>query len=69
VHLEHEEDWHWNAAGHRWPPNVLVEVFPPRCGEMSAGTARLAKPEMHSRVQGAARIALSERGKDILGFA
>lgn len=47
MHLEHEEDWHWNAAGHRLAADALVDVIAPRCGEMSAGTARLAKPETH----------------------
>ena len=47
VHFEHEKDWHWNAAGHRLAADVLADFFAPRCGEMTAGTARLAKPEMH----------------------
>jgi hypothetical protein len=41
VHFEHEEDWHWNAAGHRLAADVLVDFFAPRCGEM---TARAAPP-------------------------
>jgi hypothetical protein len=31
VHFEHEEDWHWNATGHRMAADVLVDFFAPRC--------------------------------------
>jgi hypothetical protein len=47
VRFEHVEDWHWNAAGHRLAADVLVDFFAPRCGDMTARPARLAKPEMH----------------------
>ena len=46
VRFEHEEDWHWNAAGHRLAADVLADFFAPRCGEMAAVAARPAKPEM-----------------------
>jgi hypothetical protein len=45
VHFEHEEDWHWNAAGHRLATDVLVNLLAPRCGEM---TSRAAPPSANS---------------------
>jgi hypothetical protein len=42
-HFEHEEDWHWNAVGHRMAADVLVDFFAPRCGEMTTRAAQAAK--------------------------
>ena len=46
VHFEHEEDWHWNAAGHRLAADVLVDFLAPRCAEIIAGAARAAQRQL-----------------------